>query len=243
MNARAAANGPSRILVVEDEPDVRQLLSFNLRRAGYEIREACTLAEALALGEGDAEVAVVDRSLPDGDGIDLCARLRAGGAGSEVGILVLTARGAEADRIEGFEAGADDYVVKPFGIRELLARVRVLVDLVDARRVARNALATGEVLRNRNLTVDLARHRVVGPAGAIELRPIEFRILALLLGEPTHTFTRAELLRIIWGDESAATPRSVDVHIRRLRERLGDQADVVETVHGVGYRARRVAPT
>lgn len=225
------------VVVVEDEDDVRNLLAFNLRAAELAVVTADSVAAAIDEVERRVPtVLIVDRMLPDGDGIELCARIRAEPRFWDVAVLMLTARGSEQDRLDGLAGGADDYVVKPFSVRELVARVRILVSLADDRRLARASRSTGERFRWRDLDVDVASHRVVAGGKEIELRPLELKLLLALFRARGALLTRDHLLRAIWGEDATARPRLVDIHVWRLRERLGAHGDVVVTVHGSGYR-------
>ena len=225
------------VVVVEDEEDVRNLVAMSLRAADLDVVSVESLAAARAEVERRAPaVVVVDRMLPDGDGIELCARIRAEPRFLDVGLLLLTALGSEQDRLDGLAVGADDYVVKPFSVRELVARVRVLVALADDRRVARAAGETGDRFQWRDLEIDAASHRAFAAGREIDLRPLEMKILVALFRARGAMLSRADLVRVIWGDDSDVRPRLVDIHVWRLRERLAEWADVVVTVHGSGYR-------
>jgi two-component system phosphate regulon response regulator PhoB len=227
-----------QVLVVDDEPDVCRLLSFNLEQEGFEIDIATTGAAAfLAAGRCPPAVVVLDVMLPDLSGVEICRQLRADPALADVGILMLTALGGDGDRIGGLEAGADDYVVKPFNVKEVVLRVRALARRVGERREAR-VQPPGSLLRCGDLAVDPTTHDVRAAGVPLELRPLEFKILVTLLAEPGRVFSRADLLRDVWDLEAGGNPRTVDVHIRRLRQNLGECAEVIETVPGFGYRAR-----
>jgi two-component system, OmpR family, phosphate regulon response regulator PhoB len=156
-------------------------------------------------------------------------------------VLMLTARGDEADRIVGLESGADDYVVKPFSVREVVLRVQALAKrTADRGGEPPAADAAPQLLRSRELEVDLRSHEVRFAGEQLSLRPLEFKLLVTLLGEPGRVFSRAELLAEVWGIRDASSTRTVDVHIKRLRSNLGRAADLIETVHGFGYRATRM---
>jgi DNA-binding response OmpR family regulator len=231
----------ARVLVVDDERDVCRLLTYSLEQAGFEVQAAATAAEALlAAGRQRPDVIVLDVGLPDLSGIEVCKKLRGDAALGDVGIVMLTALGGRDDRIVGLEAGADDYVVKPFDVDELVLRVRALARRLSERAHARQAVATPPVatLRSGTLTVDPITHEVRGDGSLLALRPLEFKLLVTLLGDPGRVFTRAELLRQVWEIEHGSE-RTVDVHVRRLRLNLGAWADQIETVPGFGYRARR----
>jgi two-component system phosphate regulon response regulator PhoB len=236
-----AMESGEHILLVDDEEDLQKLFLFNFREAGFEPEAVGTAGDAFAAAARKRPaVVVLDLMLPDLSGTEVCRRMRADPALSDVGILMLTARGDEYDRILGFEVGADDYVVKPFSVRELVLRVRALARRVTERSMARRAADTGERLAYRGLEVDTVRHRVYVDGAELSLRPLEYKLIAVFLENPDRTFTRAELLEEVWGMSGAAHTRTVDTHVRRLRERLGAYGDVVETVHSVGYRLRKV---
>jgi two-component system phosphate regulon response regulator PhoB len=229
-----------RVLVVDDERDVNRLLCFNLEQAGFETESALTAADALLLAARQhPAVILLDVMLPDMSGVEVCRRLRADADLAGVGILMLTALGNDDDRIAGLEAGADDYVVKPFNVQEVILRVRALTRRMGERARAREQ-APGQLLRSGELTLDPVTHDVRAGDQELELRPLEYKLLATLMAEPGKVFTREDLLRTVWEMESGAgNPRTVDVHVRRLRKNLGDCATQIETVPGFGYRAKR----
>jgi two-component system, OmpR family, phosphate regulon response regulator PhoB len=230
-----------RILIVDDEPDVSRLLAFSLRAAGFETLEAATGKSALeATAEVKPDVVILDLMLPDLTGYEVCRRMRADPMLGEAGILILTARGEEIDRIAGFEVGADDYVVKPFSVREVVLRVQSLMRRVAERSEARAASGTGpRVIRLHDLEIDLKSYEVRRSGELLALRPLEFKLLATLAAEPGRVYTREELLAEVWEIHEAMSTRTVDVHIQRLRQALGPAAAVIETVTGFGYRAAR----
>jgi two-component system phosphate regulon response regulator PhoB len=231
------AGAPERVLLVDDEPDLQGLLLFNLRDAGFETEAAGTGAEALALATKlRPQVIVLDLMLPDISGIEVCRRLRADPDVADAAILMLTARGDEHDRVLGFEVGADDYVVKPFSVRELVMRVRGLATRAHERHAARSSLQVSQVLAWRGLQLDPVHHRVLRDGDELALRPLEFKLVALFLEHPGVVFSRGQLLTDVWGVSGDANTRTVDTHIRRLRERLGAYGVAIETVHGFGYR-------
>lgn len=232
---------PDRVLVVDDEEDLRRLLLFNLREAGFEAEAAATGADGLAMAASFAPaVVILDLMLPDLSGTEVCRQLRADPARADVAILMLTARGDEYDRVLGFEVGADDYVVKPFSVRELMMRVKALSKRAHERRAARASTAEDAPKRLawRGLEVDVVRHHVFADGVEVALRPLEFKLVSIFLEHPGRVFTRAELLEEVWGITADVSTRTVDTHVRRLRERLGTYGDAVETVHGFGYRLR-----
>ncbi|MFO0674659.1 MAG: response regulator transcription factor [Polyangiaceae bacterium] len=231
-----------RVLLVDDEPDLSRLVAFNLKEAGFDVVVAATAGEGLAKAHAERPlVAILDVMLPDFSGIELLTKMRADDALSDVGILMLTARGDEQDRVAGFEQGADDYVVKPFSVKELVLRVRALARRSHERQAARAAAPSSQQsapLKWRGLAVDVASHRVYLDGQEVLLRPLEFKLITVLLERPTHVFSRAQLLEEVWGTSGEINTRTVDTHVRRLRDKLGALADAVETVHGFGYRLR-----
>ena len=232
-----------RVLVVDDERDVCRLLCFNLEQAGFEVEFALTAADALlAAGRQRPAVVVLDVMLPDLSGVEVCRRLRGDSALRGVGVLMLTALGNDDDRISGLEAGADDYVIKPFNVQEVILRVAALSRRIGERDIARTQ-RPGELLTSGTLTLDPVTPDVRAGGEVIELRPLEFKLLATLMTEPGRVFTREDLLRRVWDIDSGGNPRTVDVHVRRLRKNLGGCAGQIETVAGFGYRARRTEAT
>jgi DNA-binding response OmpR family regulator len=232
----------ARVLVVDDEPDVCRLLSFSLEQAGFEVASVSTGSEALlSIGRKPPAVVVLDVGLPDVSGVEVCRRLRADRELADIGIVILTALGSREDRIVGLEAGADDYVVKPFDVQEVALRVRALSRRISERDRARAepvGQAAQQLLRSGTLTVDPVTFEVRGDGRLLSLRPLELKLLMTLLGEPGRVFGRDELLRSVWEIEHGSV-RTVDVHVRRLRINLGEWADQIETVPGFGYRAKR----
>jgi DNA-binding response OmpR family regulator len=227
------------VLVVDDEPDVCRLLTYNLKRAGFAAESTSTGADALlCIGSRPPRVVVLDVGLPDLSGVEVCRRIRAHPNLANVGVLMLTALGDDQDRIAGLTAGADDYVVKPFNIEEVVLRVRALARRIGEREQAQGR-GPGELLRSGRITVDPVTHEVLADGQPIELRPLEFKLLVTLMSAPGRVFQRDELLRTVWDMDVGGNPRTVDVHIRRLRQNLGPCADQIETIAGFGYRARR----
>jgi two-component system phosphate regulon response regulator PhoB len=231
----------TRVLVVDDERDVCRLLTYSLDQAGFEATSVNTAADALlTAGREPPAVVVLDVGLPDLSGVDVCRKLREDKQLADVGIIMLTALGSREDRIVGLEAGADDYVVKPFDVQEIVLRVRALTRRISERDTARQEKPPeqGKLLRSGQLTVDPITHDVRGDGQLLALRPLEFKLLATLLGEPGRVYSRKELLELVW-DIEHGSERTVDVHVRRLRMNLGAWADQIETVPGFGYRAKR----
>ena len=231
-----------RVLLVEDEPDVARLLAFNLEAAGWQVTQVERGLDALARSRVEPPVVVVlDVMLPDMTGFDVCKRLRATPETADVGVLMLTARGDPDDRILGLEVGADDYVVKPFVVREVILRVNALASRI-AERTQRGATPPSGALRLGPLTIDTEAHTVSHEGAPLALRPLEYKLLVTLAAAPGKVFSREDLLAEVWDIRGNVSTRTVDVHVRRLRLSLGPAADVVETVHGFGYRARKDEP-
>lgn len=218
------------ILIVDDEADLASLVEFNLKQAGFETAVALTGEHALQLAARvKPDLVLLDLMLPDISGRDVCRRLRATPQTREVPIVMLTARGEEADRVQGFEVGADDYVTKPFSPRELVLRVKAIL-----RRAGGSEL--GEKLSLGGLTLDLGAHRAFVAGEEIELTALEFKLLHHLISRPGRVQTREQLLSDVWGISSPLETRTVDTHVMRLRDKLGACREMVETVRGVGYR-------
>jgi len=197
------------ILVVEDEPALATLLRYNLEKEGFSVAEAHDGEEALLqLSERTPDAVLLDWMLPQVSGLEICRRIRRTPQWRTLPVIMLTAKGEEADRVRGLEGGADDYVVKPFGVTELVARLKAVL-----RRARPTAGA--EMLRYADLVMDLASHRVTRNGDSVHLGPTEFRLLRVLLERPGRVFSREQLLDAVWGRESESGPRTVDVHIRR----------------------------
>lgn len=229
-----------RVVIIEDEADVSRLLEFNLRQAGFEVVTAATGGEGLiVVQQKQPDVVVLDLMLPDTSGYDVCKQIRSESKTSEVGVLMLTAKGEAEDRILGLEVGADDYVVKPFVVREVVLRVTALANRLAERRARPSAGDPNGVLKVGPIELDPVTHDVRIGGVPTQLRPLEYKLLQLLVSDPGRVFSREELLEQVWEMRGDINTRTVDVHVRRLRVSLGPAADVVETVHGFGYRAKR----
>jgi DNA-binding response OmpR family regulator len=230
----------TRVLIVDDEPNIRHTVGYNLRREGYEVLEAADGEAGLATArEQTVDLVVLDLMLPGMDGLEVCRGLR---ERSAVPILMLTARTSEVDRVVGLELGADDYLTKPFSMRELLARVRAILRRAELNRATAEP-ATPQRQVHDGLTIDSSRRRVTLDDRAVALKPREFDLLAFLALHAGQVFTRAQLLAHVWGYDYAGDSRTVDVHVRSLRSKLGDADHTsgwIETVWGVGYRFREV---
>jgi two-component system phosphate regulon response regulator PhoB len=236
----AALLEAERVVVIEDEEDIRGLVVITLRDAGWVTHSASTGAEGLELvASVRPSVVVLDLMLPDISGLEVCRKLRADPANRLLGLLIVSARGDEYDRIVGFEAGADDYVVKPFSVRELTLRARALSRCATPRAAAQ---AVGKEFHWRGLALDPLKHRIRADGVDLALRPIEFKILLLLMSGPGRVFSRAEVGASVWEKARDANPRTIDTHVSRLRDALGPYAGAVETVPGVGYRLGPEAP-
>jgi two-component system phosphate regulon response regulator PhoB len=229
-----------RVVIIEDERDVARLLEFNFRGAGFVVVSAGTGAEGLAaVLQHKPDVVVLDLMLPDQSGYDVCKAIRADPTVGDAGVLMLTAKGEAEDRILGLEVGADDYVVKPFVVREVVLRVTALANRLAERRARPAAGDPSGVLKVGPIEIDPVTHDVTISGVPTQLRPLEYKLLQLLVGDPGRVFSREELLEQVWDMRGDINTRTVDVHVRRLRVSLGPAADVIETVHGFGYRAKR----
>ena len=222
----------SRVLIVEDEPDIRELLAFHLERDGYQISRATTGPEALRqVRTTPPDLVVLDLMLPEMDGLEVCRRLRADSATATLPIIMLTAKGDEVDRVVGLEIGADDYIVKPFSPKELIARVRAVL------RRSRAPVSTAP-LTVGGIALDGATHQASAGGQALTLTPKEFDLLRALLEARGRVLSREFLLDRVWGYARAGEieSRTVDVHVRRLRAKLGGEGERILTVKNVGYR-------
>lgn len=220
-----------RILIVEDEEALTLLLRYNLEAAGYEVETVARGDEAdLRLREAPPDLVILDWMLPGVSGIELCRRLRSRPETRQLPIVMLTARGEESERVRGLSTGADDYVVKPFSVPELLARVAALLRRASPERVA-------DVLGFGDISLDREKKRVTRAGRAIDLGPTEYRLLEFLMERPGRVFSREQLLDGVWGSDIYIDERTVDVHVGRLRKALnrGDEADPIRTVRGSGY--------
>ena len=226
---------PITILIVEDEQDLLDTLEFNLQREGYATRRAASGRaglEAAAL-EPAPDLVLLDLMLPDIPGTEVCRQLRGSERTRRVPVIMLTARGDELDRVVGFEVGADDYVTKPFSVRELLLRVRAIL-----RRAGGPAEDAPPRLQTGALEIDVSSHRVWVGDEEVRLTALEFRLLSTLLSRAGRVQTRDTLLADVWGMHAGLTTRTVDTHVTRLRKKLGEVGNYIETLRGVGYRFR-----
>ena len=220
-----------RILVVDDEPEAVELVEFNLKQAGYSVNTAMDGAEALRKARNQVpDLIVLDVMLPEMDGFEICKTLRLDPATSKVPIVMLTAKAAEIDRVLGLELGADDYVTKPFSPRELLLRVKKILARTPGVELVEEQLRYGDLL------IDMPRHLASWKGKTVDLTATEFRLLTLLAQRAGRVQSRDQLLRDVWEYDSMIDTRTVDTHMRRLREKLGPAARHLDTVRGVGYR-------
>lgn len=229
MSARTEMQ--ARVLLVEDEAAIAELLKYNLESQNYRVTHAVTGEEAeLLLAEDQFDVILLDWMLPGLSGIELCRRIRRMDDVRSVPVLMLTARGEESDRVRGLSTGADDYVVKPFSIPEVLARVKALLRRASPDRIA-------DVLKAGDITLDRTAHRVLRREREVRMGPTEFRLLSFLIENMGRVLSRQQLLDGVWGRDAFIDGRTVDVHVGRLRKALirGNDADPIRTVRGVGY--------
>jgi two-component system, OmpR family, phosphate regulon response regulator PhoB len=221
----------ARILVIEDEKDIQDVLDYNLRQAGHKVNLASTGQDGLrSAREKRPDLVLLDLMLPDMAGTDVCKALKQDPNLRDAQVVILTAKGEEIDRVVGFELGADDYVVKPFSVRELVLRIQAIL-----RRNAAD-FEPQPVIEFGALKVDREAHRVWVDHKEIDLTALEFRLLVTLHDRKNRVQTRDALLQDVWGIEADITTRTVDTHVKRLREKLGAAGEYIETVRGVGYR-------
>jgi DNA-binding response OmpR family regulator len=223
----------ARILIVEDDRSLADVLDYNLRQEGYQTTVASDGQDGLQKAKlKPPDLIVLDLMLPIMDGLEICRRLRADPVTRHVLVLMLTAKGEETDQVAGFSVGTDDYVSKPFSVKVLLERVRALL------RRREGSGANDGVLVSQGVLIDRERHRVTVDEDILDLTPSEFGLLEALIRQPGRVFSRSELIDAALGGDSLVLERTIDVHIRSLRKKLGDRAGLVETVRGVGYRFR-----
>lgn len=224
------------ILVIEDEPDIRRNLEYNLGREGFKASSVGSLDEANEkLKSKKFDLILLDLMLPDGSGLDLCKKIKSNSETEATPIIILTAKDDEVDKVVGFELGADDYVTKPFSVRELILRVKAILKRSDTK--------TKEVVEVErqfgDLKIDVDSHEVHVDSQLIELTALEFRLLKELVDKRGRVQSRDQLLSEVWGYNAKVTTRTVDTHIKRLREKLGSMGKYVQTIRGVGYKFSR----
>lgn len=225
-----ASMAKQKILIVDDEPDILEMVGVNLKSAGYEVVTAADGADALRKAHSQApHLIVLDVLLPESDGLEVCKGLRRDAKTAGIPIIMLTAKASEVDRVVGLELGADDYMTKPFSPRELVLRIKKLL--------TRHAPPTaGERMQCGDLVIDLPRHSVTFRGKDLDLTVTEFKLVALLAERKGRVQSREQLLKDVWGYNSVIDTRTVDTHMRRLRDKLGAAASYLDTVRGVGYR-------
>ncbi len=225
------------VLIVEDEDDIRELVSYNLLKEGYQVASVSSGEEGLALADTKSiDLVILDLMLPGVDGMTVCRRLKANPKTESVPIVMLTAKGEEADVIGGLNQGADDYITKPFSPKVLIARVRAVLRRAAAARESSEDEDVSGLIQVGSLSIHPGRHQVQVEGRAIDLTSTEFRVLSFLARKPGWVFTRQQILDAVHGDNYAITDRAVDVQIVGLRRKLGPAGRYIETVRGVGYR-------
>jgi two-component system, OmpR family, phosphate regulon response regulator PhoB len=222
-----------RILLIEDERDLCDVLSYNLQREGYDTLVAHDGQEGLRKAQMQLpDLVILDLMLPRLDGLEVCRQMRAGKQTRAIPIIMLTAKGEETDQVVGFSVGADDYVVKPFSPKVLLQRIRALQRRADANN------APQDVIEHLGVVVDKIKHRATAAGQELDLTPTEFRLLECMLRQPGRAFTRQQLMDFAIEEGAVVLERTIDVHVKSLRRKLGAERDFIETVRGVGYRFR-----
>jgi two-component system phosphate regulon response regulator PhoB len=231
-NAPVSGRAQMRILIIEDERDLTDVLVYNLRREGYETLVAHDGQEGLRKAQTHLpDLILLDLMLPGMRGEDVCRELRAGERTRDIPLIILSAKAEETDQVVGFSLGADDYVTKPFSIKVLQQRIKALQRRVDG------AAEPADVLEHLDVRLDRVRHRAFLKGRELELTPTEFRLLECMLRQPGRAFTRHQLMDAVLGENAVVLERTIDVHIKTLRRKLGE-GDLIETVRGVGYRFR-----
>jgi two-component system phosphate regulon response regulator PhoB len=226
----------NKILVIEDEPDIRTTLEYNLRKDGFDVIGVGSLGEArAAMNSSSFSMILLDLMLPDGSGLDLCREIKGNKELSSTPIIILTAKDDEVDKVVGFELGADDYVTKPFSVRELILRIKAVLK----RGVAPKAELVEVERQFGDLTIDVDSHEVFVNSVQVTLTALEFRLLKQLVDRRGRVQSRDQLLSDVWGYSSDVTTRTVDTHIKRLREKLGTMGKYIQTIRGVGYKFSR----
>jgi two-component system phosphate regulon response regulator PhoB len=224
-----------RILIIEDEPDIRKTLEYNISREGYKVVSASSLSEGKEqINSSDFSLILLDLMLPDGSGLNLCREIKSDKDKSPTPIIILTAKDDEVDKVVGFELGADDYVTKPFSVRELILRIKAILKRGESKK---------EILEVQRqfgeLTMDIDSHEAFVNNEQIILTALEFRLLRQLVDRRGRVQSRDQLLSDVWGYSAEVNTRTVDTHIKRLREKLGTMGKYVQTIRGVGYKFSR----
>ncbi len=224
-----------RILVIEDEDDLLEVMTYNLKREGFEIRSTGSGLDGLRRARQDgADLVLLDLMLPDVDGLEICRRLRRDPLTARLPVIIVTAKGEESDIVLGLGVGADDYIPKPFSPRELVARVKAVL----RRGPPRGEEGPPERVVRGPLTIDVSRHEATLSGDPVNLTATEFKLLHFLAAHPGRVFTRDQLLRRVMGEHVVLVDRNIDVHVRSIRQKLGEGRTLLETVRGVGYRFR-----
>ena len=226
----------SRVLIIEDEPDIRKTIDYNLSKESYEVIQAASIEEGeKALASNKIDVIILDLMLPDCSGLTLCRDIKSEPSTKNIPVIILTAKTEEVDRVVGFELGADDYVTKPFSVRELILRVKAIL-----KRGVSTEIKTDNVQDSfGDLTLNYDAHQAYINNEEISLTTLEFKLLKHLINRKGRVQTRDQLLEDVWGYSSNVTTRTVDTHIKRLREKLGIVGEHIQTIRGVGYRFSR----
>jgi phosphate regulon transcriptional regulator PhoB len=228
------------VLVIDDEADIVELVAYNLKKEGFEVDTAHDGEEGLKkIGSKRYDLIFLDLMLPGIQGIELCKRIRSNSETSRIPVIMLTAKGEEVDKIIGLEVGADDYITKPFSLRELVARAKAILRRAEQpSRTAEEARQAESILKIRDMTIDKERFTVAVGDRQVKLSATEFKLLLFLAERPKRIFNREQLLDMVWGDDVYVEPRTVDVHIRRLRAKIENDPNTPEfirTMRGVGY--------
>ncbi|MEC7583987.1 MAG: response regulator transcription factor [Planctomycetota bacterium] len=223
----------SKVLVIEDESDILEVIQYNLEREGHKVIPCRDGEEGLSrIRTDNPDLVILDLMLPGMDGVEVCQRVKSDPMTNSIPIIMVTAKGEEADVVLGLGIGADDYITKPFSPKELVARIKVVM----RRGPLREDGGRGERVVQGPLTVDLGRHETTIRGKPVMLTPTEIRLLHFLASHPGRVFPRSHLLTRVIGEDAIVTDRNIDVHVRALRQKLGDFAELIETVRGVGYR-------
>ena len=226
----------SQVLIIEDEPDIRKTIDYNLTKESFKVVQAGSIEEGeKALVSNQIDVIILDLMLPDGSGLTLCRDIKSDDKTKHIPIIILTAKTEEVDRVVGFELGADDYVTKPFSVRELILRVKAILK----RGPTSNKNSEDDEYSFGELTLNFEAHQAYINGNEIPLTALEFRLLKHLIDRKGRVQTRDQLLEDVWGYSSDVTTRTVDTHIKRLREKLGSVGNHIQTIRGVGYRFSR----
>jgi len=226
---------PKNILVVDDEKNIRDLIKFNLEKEQFQVVLAENGSDALEKLNENIDLVILDIMLPGIDGMEVCKKIRNNTQFQKIPVIMLTAKGEEIDKVLGLEIGADDYIVKPFSPRELIARIKAIFRRVEDKEEKK---VNKKIIKSENLEINLDTHEVLKYGNKITLTPKEFQLLKLLLINKYNVLSREKLLKKIWGYNYDGNTRTVDVHIRRLRKKIGEE--YIETVQGVGYKLAKV---